>query len=624
LKTTKNKFHTWTFKAHYVTDKDEVPGILKKIPVDKLCGLDIETAKKPEYVEHTQAGLDPRLSNIRLLQVHTPDRNIYVFDLFKIPIKLLAPFLSKGRFVAHCAVFEIVHLTHAGILDINCGCSMLLSQLLEGAEYSPYEPDEEDDEDKTGLAQYRTRGGHSLDAVTQRLFGVKVSKTQQVSDWAAKVLSQDQIVYAALDALLTYEAALVLSKKIVEYKMTKAYQQQKEIQHVVARMQLEGLPIDWKYHKNLIAGWEKQSALALEKCKPFFGDTNMKSGKQMNEWLKVYLKDSPKDLLAWPKTKKGQFAFGKNVITAYAHLPSIAALLEYKQYSKLIDTYGQSLIEKKHPITGRLHTSYTIGETRTSRLSSRNPNNQNFPRDKAFRNMFVADKDHVLVVSDFSQIELRLQAEFSRDPVMCAAYRDKEDIYCTLGSSLFGRPITKKDLAERFSGKICMLALGYGMGPAKFQQYCANVGIIKPFEFFQKAHKTYHSMFRVYSSWCNKIRKRTEQLGYIETLLGKRRKLTETELYTRGPNTVIQGSAAELMMRALVICHKRIHGIGVLIATVHDEILLHVHKKHADKAKDILAASMNDAMKELFPNAVSHEVADAACGLKWGDIKAEL
>lgn len=625
MRTFKNSFNGTSFKTLYITTEKEAEVAILGLDPKILMGLDIETAKIDKYKEHPQAGLCPHLSRIRLLQIYDPAGIVYVFDLFYVPLETLSHILKKGRFVAHFATFEILHLTHSGFPNLDIGCSMLLSQLIDGAEHSPFEPPDEDDEDPpTGMSVYRKRTSHSLAGVTKRLFKVDIAKTQQVSDWAADTLSTEQITYAALDAVLTYKIAMVLAPKLIEYKMQRIYKLLKDMQHVVAAMQLEGLPVDWKYHAKLIKGWEKDATTAEKKCLPFFGETNMRSGPQMGVWLKEYLKDDLITLANWPRTKKGAYAFGKTVITSYKHLPPIEALLEYKKSAKLLDTYGESLIEKRHPITQRLHTSYTLGETRTGRMSSREPNVQNFPRDKNFRNMFCAPNDYVLVVSDFSQIELRLQAEFSKDPVMQKVYKNKEDIYCTMASVMYGRSITKKDKDERFVGKTVCLALGYGMGKIKLEQYALNAGIVRPFSFWEKAWGDYYALFNVYVKWCDKIRRRTEKLGYIETLLGKRRKLEEDELYTKAPNTVIQGSAFELMAIAMLICQKNITDTIRTVATVHDELALLCHKKDAGKAKNVLANAMNQSMKEMFPNAASLEVADAAYGVRWGDIKAEL
>lgn len=627
----KNKFHEWSFKTHYVKDNTEAKKAATiLLGSSRLLGCDIETAKKPEYKDHPKAGLDPHLSLIRLIQIFDGVDTIWVFDMFHVNIETLRELLEKGHFCAHHAKFELTHFTFNKVPGMNVGCSMLMSQMVDGAEHSPFEPDDdedEDDEDKTGLSQYR-RKGHSLDACVQRLFGVKVEKKLQVSDWGKAVLDGAQITYASLDALLTYKVAKELAPKISEYKMGKAYKLLKDAQHVVAEMEIEGYSVDWKYHKKLMDEWELLKDEALEKCKPYFtvnGELiNLRSSKQMGEWLVGYLKDDPTGLLNWPKTSKGSYAFGKNVISSFTKYPAVKVLLEYKKYAKLIDTYGESLVEKRNPLTGNLHSSYSLGQTRTGRLTSYEPNGQNFPRLQSFRDMFCTKKGFEYVVSDFSQIELRLQAELSKDPVMLDCYKRGEDIYCRMASEIYGRLITKEDKAERFVGKTVMLALGYGMGSTKFALYAANAGVVKPQVFWDKAHKTYHKLFNVYSRWCDKIRDRARQLGYIETMYGKRRKLTVDELFTRAPNTVIQGSAAELMLRAMIICKNTLENQGVVVASVHDELILRCNEQNSCKVKSCLASSMNNAFKEMFPKAVSFNVADASSARRWGEAKAEL
>lgn len=626
MKLFKSEFNDYRFRTVYIESNSEAKDCLEKIKHVPLYGIDIETAKLPEHVEHEKAGLCPHLSLIRLLQIY--DGEIaWVFDLFKVDKDLLRTFLSDHRFVAHNALFEIQHLMHKGFPGLNIGCSMIMSQMVDAAEHSPFEPDEEEDEERgqTGLAAYRYRK-HGLGDVVERLFGIRVSKTEQNSDWGAAELSTDQIVYAGLDALLTLKVTEKLSEKLVEYKMVKAYKLLKETQHVIAKIQLEGIPVDWEYHSKMIDEWKVKLNETDNYCRSFFGDTNLRSVPQMNAWLKEYLKDDPFTLMNWPKTKKGSFTFTKNKIFPYAHLPAIAALLEYKRWAKLVDTYGDSLLKQKHPVTNRVHTSYTLAVTRTGRLSSRGPNVQNFPRDQEFRNMFVAPEGYVLVVSDFSQIELRLQAEFSKDPVMCENYRKGEDIYCLMASKLFGRTVTKskEDKPYRFTGKTVMLALGYGMGSTKLGDYAFNAGIRQSQEFWDAAWEAYYDLYSGYISWCHQVRKRSEILGYIETLFGKRRKLLKDELYTRAPNTVIQGSAAELMMQALLLCDKKLGDLGKIVATVHDEILIVCPEKNAEIVTKLLEESMNESMELLFPNAVSHHVADAAYGQRWGDVKSGL
>lgn len=623
MRTFKNKFHTWEFQTLYITDRAEATQIVSSLDRSILYGLDIETAKHPNWKDHKQAGLCPRLSNIRLLQLFDGQSKSYVFDVPSIGFDVFITFLRAGRFVSHNAVFEISHIRYNGVPDINAGCSMLMSQLVHGAEFSPFEEEPEDDMEKDGLSRY-TRTGHSLDAVAQRLFKVVVNKHSQLSDWAVKDLSVEQITYAGLDAVLTYRCAKELLPKIKEYKLEKHYKLLKDTQHVVAEMQLHGLPVDWKYHSELLQGWIAAKEKAALDCKVFFGDTNLSSSAQMNEWLQTYFKNDPAILKDWPKTKKGSFTFVRTELGNYLQLPEITALLNYKKFSKLVDTYGESLTEKRHPVTGNLHPGYTLGMTTTGRLSSRNPNAQNFPSDLEFRNMFKAPEGYELVVSDLAQIELRLQAEFSKDPVMCAVFKNGEDIYKQMASSLFKVPVEQVTKPQRKVGKVVMLALGFGMRSKKLGQYALNSGIHESDAFWKKAYETYHSTFKVYSTWCDRMRDRATKLGYIETLLGKRRKLTKEQIYTAAPNTVIQGTAAELLLLAMLKCKQTCSEFATIVASVHDEVLLLVKKEYAPQAIECLSAAMCAAMRELFPKAVSHKVADASAAVAWGDAKEEL
>jgi DNA polymerase I-like protein with 3'-5' exonuclease and polymerase domains len=633
----RSKFASTEFKTLYITDAASANKAIWSLERtgDKTYGLDIETAKAEEYKEHERAGLCPLLSLVRLVQVYSPKLStVYVFDLFSFPISYLSPFLKRHRFVAHNAIFEICHLLHNTGITINAHCSMILSQLVIGAEQSGWDAgkqksldDEEDDEDQTGLAKY-TRISHSLDAAISREFGVKVDKGEQDSDWGVPELSVAQITYAALDAVLTHQLAAKLFPRLKAHRMEKAYKQLKDIQAVVAEMQLHGMPVDWDYHAKMVAEWEKNSATALSVCRPLFGDTNTRSGKQMGIWLESYLKKikQPSLLKTWPKTKKGAYCFGKKEVLKYKGLPAIAALLEYKRWDKRINTYGKGLAEARHPITGRIHSSYTIAHTATTRFSSMSPNAQNYPNETEFRNMFKAPKGHVLVVADYSQIELRLQAEISQDPAMLQVYREGRDMYCERASNLFGKLVTKEKFPkERQFGKVQMLSLGYGMGIEKFAGECANADLHYDQAFYVKAHRGYRTQFSTYIRWCDRMRDRAKKLGYAETLGGIRRKLDEKEIYTCAPNHGIQGTAAELMRLALLKCHEKVRGgIAKIVSTVHDEILLFAKKANAEKARRALEDSMNEAWKEMFPRAAALHVADAGVGVRWGDIKKAI
>ena len=181
-------------------------------------GIDIETAKLTRYVHLGQAGLNPHLSKIRLLQLYVGGPEVFVLDLFAVPIPVLRPLLEK-QFVAHNAIFDLGHLMHAGLEPGGIECTMLQANALTGKR-------------------------PSLAALVETELGWRISKEQQVSDWSAHVLSQEQIEYAALDAVLVHRILPLLDHKIRRKGRLRCYELMRDAQHPIARMQLNGCFFD--------------------------------------------------------------------------------------------------------------------------------------------------------------------------------------------------------------------------------------------------------------------------------------------------------------------------------------------------------------------------------------------
>jgi DNA polymerase-1 len=454
-----------------------------------------------------------------------------------------------------------------------------------------------------------------------------VDKQLQGSDWGAE-LSKEQYMYAALDAVLTHAVAVKLAERVKKHGLERAYKSIRDTQMIVAKMELNGMPVDWEYHRTLIDQWKAEEEKASVAVKQYFGDINVASPKQMRQWLEKTF--SREELKAWPRTKptskapNGNYSFEHDQISFMRNVPAVGALLEYKRWAKLLSTYGESLREKRNPVTGNIHTSFTLCSTATGRMSSRNPNVQNMPSEDWFRNVFCAPPGWSLVVSDFSQIELRLQAEMSQDPQMLKIYRDGLDAYCEMAGSVYGGKVTKEDKAKRSVGKVLMLSLGYGMGVNTLERRGKIAGIYQPRSFWEKAFKAYKDKFKHYAKWCENIRTRATKLGYIDTLGGMRRKLDPDFIYTQSVNTVIQGTAAELMRLALQKVDKEVASYGYIVAPVHDEIVLAVPNEASEEASKALTNGMCSAMQEMFPKAASHNVAKAAVASRWGEAKGEL
>lgn len=650
MKKFKLEFNDKPFYLAYITELEDLP------PQDvwtSILGLDIETMK---LTSHEKAGLDPYQSAPRLIQIYN-GHTVFVFDCLKLGLKETIDYLNIAlegkRILSHYALFEIAQLSHKGFKHTNIDCTLVMSRMLDCAEHCQYEIDEDEEdtpnEEKDGKTRYKKRY-HTLDDCAQREFGAKVSKHFQNSDWNKSLLEKEQVFYAGLDAVLTYELAKKYSQRLLQHKMMDCYELYKKMQLCIVDMHRYGVAIDWDKHQTLIKVWEERFFTATVETKKYFGEINLASSKQMNEWAK---KTIPARILTmWPLTsgclKKIELAkktntpfpvselsysFTQTSIAAFKKIPQISALAEWKKYQKLLTTYGQTMATKLSPVTGRLHPTYTLAETATSRLSSRDPNIQNQPRDSDLRSIFVAAPGNKLVICDFSQIEVRVQAERSLDPVMRKVYADKGDIYRTFAATMYHCRLQDVTDEQRQKAKTAILALAYGMGPTKLVLYALNSGVVMTLMEAEEIWKAYHETFCVYSNWCNETRHLATVRGYATTLLGKRRKLEESEIYTRAPNHDIQGTAAELLFLSSTICKDKLDKNKVkarMILSCHDEIGLEARESDAEIALHYLETSMCEAMKIMFPNASSFEVADAGLGNSWveakkdGDVRKKL
>lgn len=615
------KWNDEQFFAYHITtakDADKAVDYLRKNPCS-LFGLDIETAKIPTYQNHDKAGLDPHLSTIRLIQIYHPGLNkIFIFDESSDACR---EFLSEQKFIAHNAIFEIKHFLNKGI-EIDCICSMILGMFVENAEHSPFEPADDEQE-----ARYKPTKGFGLASLVQKYLGKVVPKALQVSDWNAKELSTEQLTYAALDAVLTYKLGKHLYPIMAEWKMKKAFKMYKEMQYVIAEMELNGMGFDKKAHDELIDTWKQSKLEAESECYDYFGATNMRSPKQLHEWVEKNVDDKLKKV--WPRSEKTKnFSFNKQGLLAIQNRhPAIEKYMEYKKYATLLSTFGQSLQDQINPKTNRIHCSFSLGHTRTGRLSSREPNLQNMPaRGDSFRHIFVAGPGNVLVVADFSQIEIRVAGELSRDPEIRGAYERGEDLHKAIVSDLEGKPVEEVTKDERQLGKAINFGLQFGMGARKLAFYAAtSYGVEMSESDSERAYTAYHKRFNVYSSWCDMQRNNSRRSGFCRTPMGKVRKLAEGEEYTKAVNTPVQGGAAEVSYAALIELRKRLKdtnsGVKIL-NTVHDEIILECPKPLADYSAKVLKDSMVAGMAKIFPETPGlQNLVEVNSGLSWAAAK---
>lgn len=602
------------YTIHYlpVSKYNQIWKILNKDSM--LFGIDIETYALDSYKDHpkNKKAVNPYLTAIRLIQIYDGSDNVLIFDCKDLVMSYTTKLLNKlkhKKLIAHYAAFELAHLSRRASYPLEIACSQQLGSLVDRAEKAEYG-------ENPGALARRT----SLKALTKKYLGLDISKTEQKSDWGVDSLSAKQLAYAAVDAICTRKLGAKLIKKIRKYKMLDAYYQAKSMQHVVTDMSLNGMLPDNAVHDDLIASWEKKKAKAHIMCRKHFGDINLNSNPQLCKWGEENLGEL---LENWPRTPAGNLSFSQDQISEYMSNPGIKALVEYRKQSKLLSTYGMKLRkEQLIPATGRYHSTFTIVHTKTGRLSSREPNLQNIPRDSDIRAMFIAPKGYQLVVADYAQIELRIAGELSQDPTILSAYENGEDLHRDMAAEALGiKPIDVTKEERQDIGKGSNFGFLYGMGAAKFQSQVQKAGRTITMRQAEAAHTAFYNRYSVYIDWSNEQRSKAKKLGYCRTPLGRMRKLRSDDVFTKAVNTPVQGGAAEIIMEALLALRVQLKGKGKLINCVHDEIIVECPVEHVEAVKTTVEHCMVLGFKKLFPKGCIKDLVEAHSGNNWMEAK---
>jgi DNA polymerase-1 len=334
------------------------------------------------------------------------------------------------------------------------------------------------------------------------------------------------------------------------------------------------------------------------------------SPKQLGEVLFDHLKLDPKA----KKTKTGQYQTGEDVLTLLASKSDIVQdILDFRQMQKLKSTYVDALPLLVNPKTGRVHTSFNQAVAATGRLSSNNPNLQNIPikteRGREVRKAFIArDEDHILLSADYSQIELRIIAEISKEENMLDAFSKGIDIHTATAAKVYGISIEEVDSTQRRNAKAVNFGIIYGQSAFGLSQNL-NIPRKEAAEIIEQYFTQYPGIKRYMSDTMNFAREN----GFVETIMGRRRYLRDinsANMTVRGYaernaiNAPIQGSAADLIKIAMINIHKDMvdQKLGSkMTMQVHDELVFDVLKTEVEQMKAIISHRMKTAIKTTVP-----------------------
>ncbi len=437
--------------------------------------------------------------------------------------------------------------------------------------------------------------------------------------------------YAAEDADITFRLYKKFQKSLKDEKMINIYEIfEKPLLKILAFMEIEGVKIDNKFLKSLSTKFEKKIIkIQNEVFKISKKEFNIASPKQLGEILYNDLKIA--DL---KKTKKGSFATSASVLEDLAFkghkFPQL--VLDWRQVSKLKNTYSDSLPEHINPNTQRVHTSFLLAATTTGRLASSDPNLQNIPikseDGKDIRKAFIAKKDHVLISADYNQIEMRILADLADVKGLKKAFKNNEDIHSLTASQIFNVDIKKINQDQRRKAKAINFGIIYGISQYGLAKQI-NVTNHEAEEFLN----AYFLKFPEIKIYMDRTIKFCRKSGFVNNIFGRRShfiNINDKNYNIRNfqeraaINAPIQGSAAEIMRLAMIRLDKKLsdqkNQKTKMLLQIHDELIFETPKEEAKRISKIIIDEMSSVVKSEQHSFSIPLTVDLNTGENWGTL----
>ena len=437
--------------------------------------------------------------------------------------------------------------------------------------------------------------------------------------------------YAAEDADITFRLYKKFHKSLKDEKMVNIYELfEKPMIKILAFMEIEGIKIDNKFLKILSSKFEKKiEKIQKNVFKISKKEFNIASPKQLGEILYNELKIA--DL---KKTKKGSFATSASVLEDLAfkghEFPQL--VLDWRQVSKLKNTYSDSLPEHINPLTNRVHTSFLLAATTTGRLASSDPNLQNIPikseDGRDIRKSFIAEKDNVLISADYNQIEMRILADLADVKELKKAFKNNEDIHSLTASQIFNTEIKKVDQDQRRKAKAINFGIIYGISQYGLAKQI-NVSNYEAEEFLN----SYFAKFPEIKVYMDQTIKFCRKNGYVNNIFGRRShfiNINDKNYNVRNfqeraaINAPIQGSASEIMRLAMIRLEKRLNEQKnqdtKMLLQIHDELIFETPKSGAEKIRKIITEEMTSVVNSDQHSFSIPLTVDLNIGDNWGSL----
>lgn len=471
------------------------------------------------------------------------------------------------------------------------------------------------------------RSSHSLDTMARDYLGLETTPISALIGKGKKQISFEQVdtqaacAYSAEDADVTWQLYEYLSARLkAQPPLQKLFETiEMPLVEVLMRMEMNGVCLDTEKLSRLSESMAQMQRELTERIYELAGGPfNVDSTKQLGEVLFDRLG------LASIKSGKTLRSTDADVLEQLAEEHEIIPLiLQYRQVEKLRNTYTEKLGQLVNPRTGRVHASFNQTVTATGRLSSSDPNLQNIPvrteLGRQIREAFVPEKKTDCILSaDYSQIELRLLAHFSKDAALREAFAQDLDIHRFVASEIYGVPMEQVTGEMRTKAKAVNFGIIYGQGPFGLAR-TTGIPQAEAKRFIEEYFRRYGSI----RSFMDRVIEQAKRNGYAETILHRRRKITGLD--SRNPNvrsqaqrlavnTVIQGSAADLIKAAMIRIHRRIEREKLpikMILQIHDELVFELPKSRSSEDARWIAEEMTTAVPLEVPLKVDVSIGDS-------------
>ncbi len=458
---------------------------------------------------------------------------------------------------------------------------------------------------------------HKLDYISEAMLNYKMVPIENLigkrgkNQLSMRDIDPEKVTeYAGEDADITLQIHSILSAELEKEELTQLNETiETPLINVLAQMEFEGVRIDGEFLNNYSTQLEKMIMDEERVIYQMAGvNFNIASPKQVGE----VLFDKMKIPYRWRKTNSGQYSTDVEKLNELAFDNEIVdKILSFRKYSKLKSTYVDALPLMINAKTGRVHSNFNQARAATGRLSSENPNLQNIPiKDEAGREIRKAfiprDEDHILLAADYSQIELRLIAEISKDDFMLEAFNAGRDFHKATAAKVYNVDFDDVTPEQRRNAKTVNFSIIYGAGATNLSR---QLGIKRTEA--KDLIDNYFKQFQGLQAYMNDTIEYARENGYVKTLVGRKRILRDinsrnglarSNAERMAINTPIQGSAADMIKLAMIKIHDVLKDgkfKSKMIMQVHDELVFDVYKLELEDIKALVIEHMKNALPEL-------------------------